>query len=151
MRHKRDGEGIAVDDVKKALVDINYTIKPMDIVLIQTGNDRMLGTPEYFTRGAGMSAPATRWILDQGVKVTGIDSWGWDVALPTLARQAKETGRSDLFWEAHFVGVDKEYCHIERLTNLDKLPPFGFKVCCFPLKVRGGSAGPARVVAILED
>ncbi len=123
----------------------------MDIVLIQTGNDRMLGTPDFFTRGAGMSAAATRWILDQGVKVTGIDSWGWDVALPTLAREARETGRSDLFWEAHFVGVDREYCHIERLTNLDKLPPFGFKVCCFPLKVRGGSAGPARVVAILED
>jgi len=47
--------------------------------------------------------------------------------------------------------VDKEYCQIERLTNLDKLPPIGFKVCAFPLKVVGGSAGPARVVAIVDD
>ena len=86
-----------------------------------------------------------------GCKSYGHRLVGMDVSLPTLARQAKETGRSDLFWGAHFVGVDKEYCHIERLTNLDKLPSFGFKVCCFPLKVRGGSAGPARVVAILKD
>ncbi|NIS59645.1 MAG: cyclase family protein [Proteobacteria bacterium] len=151
MRHKGDGEAISIEDVKTALADINYTIKPMDIVLIQTGNDRMLGTRDYFAHGAGVSAAATRWILEQGVKVTGIDSWGWDVPLPILVRQAKETGRGDLFWEGHFVGVDKEYCHLERLTNLDKLPPFGFKVSCFPLKVRGGSAGPARVVAILEE
>jgi kynurenine formamidase len=38
---------------------------------------------------------------------------------------------------------------IERLVNLGSLPPSGFKVACFPLKIRGGSAGPARVVAVL--
>jgi kynurenine formamidase len=151
MRHKGDGDAVSVDDVKKALGKIGYTLKPMDIVLIQTGNDRMLGTRSYFTQGAGVSAAATRWILDQGVKVTGIDSWGWDVALPAQARKAKESGRNDVFWEAHFVGVDKEYCHLERLANLDQLPPFGFKVCCFPLKVTGGSAGPCRAVAIIDD
>jgi hypothetical protein len=47
--------------------------------------------------------------------------------------------------------VEREYCQIERLTNLDKLPPFGFRVCAFPLKVAGGSAGPARLVALVED
>jgi kynurenine formamidase len=151
LRHKRDGEAIQVDDVQTALAQIHYTLQPMDIVLIHTGNDRLLGTPAYFTHGTGMSAAATRWILDQGVKVTGIDSWGWDLPLPTVARRAKASGRRDLFWEAHFVGIDKEYCHLERLTHLDQLPPFGFTVCCFPLKVHGGSAGPCRVVAILED
>jgi len=150
VRHKQDGESITVEDIESALSKISYTISPMDIVLIQTGNDRMLRTSGYFSRGVGVSAAATRWILDQGVKITGIDSWGWDTALPQQARQAKNTGRNDLFWEAHYVGIDQEYCHLERLTNLDKLPPFGFKVCCFPLKVKGGSAGPARVVAILD-
>jgi kynurenine formamidase len=85
------------------------------------------------------------------VKVVGIDAWGWDVALPVQAQQAKARGRRDLFWAAHFVGVEREYCQIERLTNLDKLPPFGFRVCAFPLKVAGGSAGPARLVALVED
>lgn len=149
LRHKRDGEAITVADLQAALARIPYTIRPGDILLIHTGNDRWLGRPEYFTRGAGMSAAATRWLLDQGVRVTGIDSWGWDVPLPQAAHQAKTRG-TRTFWEAHFVGVEKEYCHLERLTNLDTLPPCGFTVCCFPLKVKGGSAGPARVVAILE-
>jgi kynurenine formamidase len=149
IRHKGDGEAVTVEDVKQALTKIGYTIRPRDIVLIHTGNDRWLGTPEYFSRGSGMSAAATRWILDQGVKVTGIDSWGWDVPLPQAARLARQRG-SRTFWEAHFVGVEKEYCHLERLTNLSHLPPFGFSVCCFPLKVKGGSAGPVRVVAIID-
>jgi len=150
MRHKKPAEIITVDDIKSALTKIDYTIKPMDIVLIQTGNDQMLGNPEYFTRGPGVSAEATRWILDQDVKITGIDSWGWDAPLGISAKQAKETGRKDIFWAAHYVGVSKEYCHLERLANLDKLPAFGFKVCCFPLKIKGGSAGPARVAAIIK-
>ena len=150
MRHKGDDQAITAEDVRRELDRIGHAIRPMDIVLIRTGNDKYLGSRDYFTRGTGMSAEATRWLLDRGVKVAGIDSWGWDLPLPTLARRARETGRKDVFWEAHYVGLDVEYCHIERLTNLGELPPTGFKVCAFPLKVKGGSAGPARVVAILE-
>ena len=84
------------------------------------------------------------------MKVTGIDSWGWDTPLPGMAATAKSTGNRPLFWEAHYVGAEKEYCHLERLTGLDQLPPSGFKISCFPMKVKGGSAGPARVVAIIE-
>jgi len=150
LRHKQDGEAITVEDLQAELSRIGYAIRPRDIVLIHTGNDRFWGTPQYFTQGPGMSAEATRWLLDQGVKITGIDSWGWDVPLPLAAQRAKRAKQPGVFWEAHYVGVDKEYCHLERLTNLSQLPPFGFTVCCFPLKVTGGSAGPARVVAILE-
>ena len=32
---------------------------------------------------------------------------------------------------------------------LGALSPAGFRVACFPLKVEGGSAGPARVVGIV--
>ena len=151
MRHRKHGEAITVQDVQDALQKIDYTLKPMDIVLIQTGNDRNYGTPEYFTVGAGMSAEATAWLVDQGIKVMGIDSWGWDRPLNVEAEEAKRTGRDDVFWAAHYVGVDKEYCHMERLTNLDALPPHGFKVSCFPLKVKNGSAGPSRVVAFVAD
>jgi hypothetical protein len=45
--------------------------------------------------------------------------------------------------------VDLPYAQIERLVNLSELPAFGFKVACFPLKIKGGSAGPTRAVAIL--
>ena len=37
----------------------------------------------------------------------------------------------------------------ERLCNLGELPPDGFQVACFPLRIVGASAAPARVVAIL--
>lgn len=143
LRHKQDGEAITVADVQRAVDGVGYAIRPRDIVLIHTGSDRWWGTPAYFSRGCGMSAAATRWLIDQGVKIAGIDSWGWDVP---LRRAARSGGTA---WEGHFVGVEREYCHLERLTNLERLPPFGFTICCFPLRVARGSAGPARVVALL--
>lgn len=151
MTHKKHSDPVSSDDIKNALLKINYKIKPMDIVLIKTGNDRFYGTPEYFTKGTGVSAEATKFILDHGVKITGIDSWGWDIPLNVQAIAAKKTGNKNLFWEAHYTGIEKEYCHLERLTNLDSLPATGFTLCCFPLKIKGASAGPARVVAILDN
>ncbi len=63
----------------------------------------------------------------------------------------KETGDKSLIWEAHLAGIEKEYCHLEKLTNLDQLPPSGFKVACFPIKIKKASAGFVRVVAMFED
>ena len=54
-----------------------------------------------------------------------------------------------IFWAAHQAGLP--HCQIERLVNLGELPPTGFRVACFPLKVEGGSAAPARVVAFVEE
>ena len=63
--------------------------------------------------------------------------------------EALARGEPGVFWAAH--QADLAYSQIERLVNLGSLPPFGYKVACFPLKIQGGSAGPARVVAILPD
>ena len=93
-----------------------------------------MGTKAFFKQGTGMSAAATTWLIDQGVRVMGIDQWGWDLPLPYLIKKAKESNDPDLFWEAHLVGVEKEYCHMEQLTNLDALPLTGFKVAAIPLK-----------------
>ncbi len=140
----------SVADLESALRASGHELAPGDIVLLRTDNDRLLGSPDYFHTGPGVSAEATRWLIEGGVRVMGIDSWGWDAPLRVQAREARRTGRSDVFWAAHYVGVDREYCQIERLANLEALPPTGFTVCAFPLKVAGGSAGPARVVAILD-
>jgi kynurenine formamidase len=140
-----------VDEIKTGLADAGHELRPGDIVLIRTGNDRLLGSRDYFDAGPGVSAEATRWLIDRGVRLMGIDAWGWDAPLKQQAREAKRSGREDLFWSAHFVGVDREYCQIERLANLGSLPSTGFTVCAFPLKVKDGSAGPARVVAMMEE
>ena len=151
MKHKEDFEPITIEDIKSFLEKENISLKPKMIVLIKTGRDKFMGTKDFFKKGTGMSAEATRWLIDQGIKVMGIDQWGWDLPLPHLIKEAKRTGNSELFWEAHLVGRDKEYCHMEQLTNLDALPYTGFKVAAFPLKIKGGSAAPARVVAFINE
>jgi kynurenine formamidase len=78
----------------------------------------------------------------------GIDAWGWDVPLDRQAKSALEKNEKGIFWAAH--QVDLPYAHIERLVNLGNVTACGFKIACFPLKIKGGSAGPARVVAIID-
>jgi kynurenine formamidase len=151
MRHKPRGSGVTVDDLRAALKKIKYQIKPWDIVMIQTGADKLWGKEEYFEAGCGMTRESTLWLIEQGVRVMGIDAWGWDRPFWAMKEEFARTGDKSLLWGAHFAGKEKEYCHIEKLANLDKLPaPFGFKVACFPVKLAGGSAGWSRVVAILE-
>lgn len=151
MKHKADFDPITENDIEEFLQANSINVNPNMIVLIKTGRDKYMGTKDFFTKGTGMSKGATEYLIDRGIKVMGIDAWGWDLPLPYLIQKAKETNDSELFWEAHLVGKDKEYCHMEQLTNLDALPLTGFKVSCFPLKLKGASAAPARVVAMLED
>ena len=150
MKHKADFDSITTKDIEAFLSKNKLTIKPKMIVLIKTGRDKFNGTKNFHKIGTGMSAEATEWLIDKGIKVMGIDSWGWDLPLPYMLQKAKETDNSELFWEAHLVGRDKEYCHMEQLVNLDELPHEGFKVAVFPLKIVGASAAPARVVAIFD-
>ena len=95
-----------------------------------------------------MTAEATRWLFDRGVRVMGIDAWSWDSPLHLEAEAALQRGESGVFWAAH--QCDLPYCQIERLHGLAQLPPTGFTVACFPLKIVGASAAPARVVAMLD-
>lgn len=151
MEHKPDFEEITIDDIQDFLKSENLTIEKNMIVLIRTGRDKFNGTKDFHKVGTGMSAEATEWLIDQGIRVMGIDSWGWDLPLPHLIKKAKETNDPELFWQAHLVGQRKEYCHMEQLVNLQALPYSGFKVAVFPLKIVGASAAPARVVAMLEE
>ncbi|PIU60959.1 MAG: cyclase [Armatimonadetes bacterium CG07_land_8_20_14_0_80_40_9] len=150
LGHKEKGSLITVNDLKEALGKINYKIKPRDIVLIMTGADKYWGGEEYFNQGCGMGREGTLWLLNQGVKVTGIDAWGYDRPFSALISEFKKTKDKSIIWAAHFVGIEKEYCHIEKLANLDRLPPFGFTFVCFPIKIKGGSAGWCRAVGIVE-
>ena len=151
FRHKPQGSGISMEDVKGALKKINYTLKPWDIVLIQTGADKLWGKPEYFSAGCGMTEESTLWLIEQGCRVMGIDAWGWDRPFNAIKEEFARTRNRNILWAAHKAGIRKEYCHIEKLANLDALPQSsGFKVACFPVKLTGGSAGWTRVVAIFE-
>jgi kynurenine formamidase len=144
---KADGDAITAAEVEAQLRVIGHELAPLDIVLIRTGRDAHYGTLEYIGLGPGVSVEATRWLHDRGVRVMGIDAWGWDQPLWMQAEEAKREGEPGIFWAAH--QADLEYSQIERLFNLGALPPTGFTVSCFPLKIVGASAAPARVVAIV--
>lgn len=144
---KAEGDPITVADVEEELKRIAYMLQPMDIVLMQTGRDVFYGQPDYIFKGCGVTAEATRWLFDRGIRVMGIDGWGWDMPLNLQAQKALAENKPGIFWAAH--QIDAPYSHMERLMNLGALPPFGFKVACFPLKIQGASAAPARVVAII--
>jgi kynurenine formamidase len=149
MRHKEAGERITVPDLEQALAAIDYTLKPLDIVMIMSGRDRYLGSEEYFEQ-PGMTRESTLWLVEQGIKVIGVDMYGFDRKFGDMAEEFKKTGDGSGLWEAHFAGLEREYCQIEKLVNLGAVPrPSGFKVACFPIKVEGGSAGWSRVVAFV--
>jgi kynurenine formamidase len=149
MTTKGDGDAMTAADAQAELARIGYALRPLDIVLVRTGRDADYSRPDYMFRGCGVTAEATHWLYEQGVRVMGIDAWGWDAPLDRQARVALARQEPRIFWAAH--QADLAYAQIERLFNLGALPPFGFKVSCFPLKIVGGSAGPARVVALLPD
>lgn len=150
MSHKAEGDPITVADLKAELARIGTEIHDGTITLIRTDRDKFNDAPDFWKRGTGMSAQATEWLIDQGSVVMGIDQWGWDVPFHFHIARSKAENRDDLFWEAHRVGIRKTYWHMEQLTNLAALPPTGFTVYVMPLKLKGASAAPARVIAILD-
>jgi len=148
MTGREDGQVIGVAEIEAELDRIGHELEPLDIVLVWTGCDRFYGQLEYLAHGPGVSAEATRWLHDRGVRVMGIDAWGWDRPLYMQAAEALERDEAGIFWEAH--QADLEYSQIERLVNLCSLPDTGFRVACFPLRIEGASGAPARVVAIVD-
>ena len=145
LSHKGPGAEITVDDVRNALSKIDYQLKPLDIALIRTDAAKLIETDAYLTDHPGMTKEATRWLIDQGIKVMGIDAIGFDIPVSRMFELKK-------FWESHRVMREAEYYHLENLCNLDKIPvSYGFQVAVFPLKLRGASASPVRAVAIIEN
>jgi kynurenine formamidase len=151
MRHKPNGSIITIEDIETALVNINYALKPGDIVLIRTGVDKLWGTADYWKSGCGMGKESTLFLINKGIRVMGIDAWGWDPPAGAVIEAFKRTGDPGVIWAAHRAGIEKEFCHMEKLANLDKLPgPYGFKISCFPVKIARGTAGWCRVVAMVK-
>ena len=128
----------------------NGKIASGTIVLLRTGfgkfypdRKKYLGTEE---RGAAAVAklhfpgldPATaRWITaNRAIKAIGLDTASIDY------------GQSTLF-ESHRTLFEKNIPAFENVANLDQLPAKGFSVIALPMKIKGGSGGPLRIIAVL--
>jgi kynurenine formamidase len=161
------GEAVVVDVARQAGADADYQVSTNDllqwekahgqiprgaILLIRTGygkywpdRKRYMGTDE---RGAaavpklhfpGLHPEAARWLtLNRSVKAVGLDT-------PSI-----DYGQSTLF-ESHRILFEKNIPAFENLANLDQLPLKNFTLIALPMKIRDGSGGPLRVIAILRE
>lgn len=151
VRHKQAGEFIEVADLEAALERIEYQLRPLDIVMLQTGADKRMGSPAYFAQ-PGLGREGTLWLCEQGVKVIGIDAYTLDRPFASMKADYDRTGDGRYIWPAHFAGITREYCQIEKLANLNLLPrPYGFLVSCLPVKIHRASAGWCRAVALVPE
>ena len=128
----------------------NGKIAPGTIVLLRTGfgkfypdKKKYLGTDE---RGAeavaklhfpGLDPAAARWLTqNRSIKAIGLDTASIDY------------GQSTMF-DTHRILFEKNIPSFENVANLDQLPAKGFSVIALPMKIKGGSGGPLRIIAIL--
>jgi kynurenine formamidase len=94
------------------------------------GDSSNLSFPSF---GAG----AARLLVEErGVAMLGVDTASIDF------------GASGDF-PVHRIAAAKNVAGLENLTNLHQLPPTGAVVIALPMKIEGGSGGPARVVALV--
>jgi len=139
---KYDGasdEKIDVADMEEACDEAGVELEDGDILLVNTGHyDENYPSQAYVDDYVGFTAEATEWMIDHGVKNIGVDAPGPD-------------NSNDLRFPMHQVCRDRGVPHMENMKNIDKVVGEEFTFSGFPLKIREGTAGPMRAVAILED
>lgn len=140
------------DEIIKKLSDINYTLKPGDIVLICTGAYTNYGQSTYKKKYFGLSVGGLSFLLENGIKLIGTDAFGLDQPFGYMNRKFNQTRKQNCLWPVHMYGKKHPYMMIEKLTNLHEIErPYGFKVAAFPIKLQGASAGWSRVAAIINE
>jgi len=129
----------------------NGPLEPGLIVLIRTGFSKRwpdartyLGTDEKGDAAVaklhfpGLHPDAAKWLADvRKVKAVGLDTASIDYGQSTL-------------YETHRTLYERNVPAFENLTALDELPPRGATVYALPMKIKDGSGGPLRAVAVLR-
>ena len=161
------GEGVLVDVSEACVRDRDYRVGVSDfeswearhgsipaesIVLIRTGfgrywpdRERYMGSdargPEAVSalHFPGLHPDAAEWLVEQrAVRAVGLDT-------PSI-----DFGQSRRF-ETHVALFTANVPAFENLANLSELPDRAFQVIALPMKIRGGSGAPLRIVAILPS
>jgi kynurenine formamidase len=106
-----------------------------DFVLFRTDWSRFVGTDRYY-RHPELTPEVVQWLISKKVNAVGIDAGGLGLG--------RTHGEYDRLLVKNGIFV------IENLANLAQIPGGRFKVYCFPLKIEGVDAIPARVVVDIE-
>ena len=87
----------------------------------------------------GLDPEAAQWfVTERSIKAIGLDT-------PSI-----DFGQSVLF-ESHQILFGENIPVFENVANIDKLPATGSFVMALPMKIKGGSGGPLRIVAFVPD
>lgn len=162
------GQAIKIDVSKKAVNDQDYLISIEDIksweskektripdgsiVLLYTGFSKYypnkvkyLGTDERGEQAVeklhfpGLSEEAAKWLVEnRNINAIGIDT-------PSI-----DYGQSEYF-KSHVILLSENIPAFENLTNLEQLPSQGFEIIALPMKIKGGSGAPLRIVAVVYE
>jgi kynurenine formamidase len=121
------------------------------IVLIRTGwgkywpnKQRYLGTDEHGAGAVaklhfpGISAEAARLMVARRVAGVGIDTASVDYG------QSKD-------FQTHRILYAQDVYGLENVANLDRLPETGTLLIALPMKIKGGTGGPVRIVAVVPE
>nr|VFK66315.1 MAG: Kynurenine formamidase [Candidatus Kentron sp. UNK]VFK71949.1 MAG: Kynurenine formamidase [Candidatus Kentron sp. UNK] len=122
------------------------------ILLIHTGlgkfytdREKYMGTDKRGQEGVdalsfpGIHPDAAKFLTTQRkIKAVGLDTPSTDY------------GKSRKF-PTHVILCEKNIPGFENVANLDKLPPTGATVFALPMKIKGGSGAPLRIVAFVPD
>lgn len=143
---------IGIEDFKNWETKENIQIPDGSIVLLETGYSKFypdkvnyLGTDQRGPEAVkllhfpGLSPEAAKWLVtERNIHAIGLDT-------PSI-----DYGQSTLF-ESHVILLSENIPVFENLTNLDKLPSKGFKIIALPIKIKGGSGGPLRIIAMVKE
>ena len=149
LRDKIDGNEITIAALDAALAENGGKPVAGGAILLRTGQERFSVADDGWYNYPGMTRVATLHLANMGTKILGTDALGWDRPFHVMRKVFRETGDNSQIWDGHFAGRDKEVFIIQQLDNLKSLPPNGFKVGFFPIKLAHCSAAPARVVAFV--
>ncbi|MGO4713337.1 cyclase family protein [Bradyrhizobium sp. 2TAF24] len=148
---RRRERSITIEMLDRAIAAVGRPIAPGDAVLIRTGQERYgITDPKYFNQ-PGMSRESTLHLTSLGATILGTDAVGWDLPFPVMAARFRATGVKETLRDGHEAITQREAFIVQQLTNLKALPPNGFDVGFFPIKLANCSAAPARVVAFVPD
>jgi kynurenine formamidase len=86
----------------------------------------------------GIDSAAARRLVERKVRAVGIDT-------PSI-----DYGQSTSFL-AHRILFEANIPAFENVANLARLPTTGSFVVALPMKIKGGSGGPLRIVAVVAD
>ncbi|NNE99162.1 MAG: cyclase family protein [Pyrinomonadaceae bacterium] len=131
---------------------VNGPIPDNCIVLFQTGfgkfypdAEKYLGTANRGDDAAkdlhfpGLHPDAAEWL----VKNRKINAVGLDTA-------SVDYGQSKDF-KSHITLMNENIPAFENVANLEKLPAKGFQIIALPMKIKGGSGAPLRIVATVPS